>query len=229
MITQLTWWTPDKKTKRRLQKAMVIKALFFFMSSIVLFGAAYLTDYLFHIEPRENRNMYLWLFLIFVFCFFYLYRAALRYGTTRPYDEEELFNGFNYKWCFVMINLFIAGLIIIILESHLVIKIVLFAFMAIFTYWKEYLMLMLFFMSKYDVKNGNILSNNMEFKIDKGFRYRPIYLIYNLQFEDDMGRIIPVIVPSSTYMYFKDRQHPTDAVLVRYKCGNLLLFDLVRI
>ena len=86
--------------------------------------------------------------------------------------------------------------------------------------------------TKFDVKQGNILSSERVFRRKRGElggRYLKLYLIYNLLFEDDMGRDIPVLVNHFNYRSFKNLEHPTEAMLIRYKCGKTLLFDVARI
>ena len=237
MITNITWWKPDKKTLSRIRSAMLLKALYTILSSIVLFGVLFLTDFLIFIdiEPGTNLRSFtlaLEIVLYITLIIFYIYRATLRYGTTRPFDEDELFNGYLLKYYSVWFCAILSPLFIYLLSEYLPLKLALFVLIAILPFKKDYLMLMLYFSSKFDVKQGNILSSERVFRRKRGElggRYLKLYLIYNLLFEDDMGRDIPVLVNHFNYRSFKNLEHPTEAMLIRYKCGKTLLFDVARI
>ena len=237
MITNITWWKPDKKTLSRIRSAMLLKALYTILSSIVLFGVLFLTDFLIliDIEPGTNLRSFtlaLEIVLYITLIIFYIYRATLRYGTTRPFDEDELFNGYLLKYYSVWFCAILSPLFIYLLSEYLPLKLALFVLIAILPFKKDYLMLMLYISGKFDVKQGNIMSSERVFRRKRGElggRYLKLYLIYNLLFEDDMGRDIPVLVNHFNYRSFKNLEHPTEAMLIRYKCGKTLLFDVARI
>lgn len=141
-----------------------------------------------------------------------------RIAVIKDKDDPHLV--FTSKVYSVWFCAILSPLFIYLLSEYLPLKLALFVLIAILPFKKDYLMLMLYISGKFDVKQGNIMSSERVFRRKRGElggRYSKFYLIYNLLFEDDMGRDIPVLVNHFNYRSFKNLEHPTEAMLIRYK------------
>ena len=220
MITQLTWCKPDKKTSRGHLKNVLLGCARVILSSSVVFVAACAAT-LINITRIQV--------LMTTICFgYYYYRIGLSFGMTMPEDEEVLFKPSLWRFLFFVINFIpLTRFHIIRSPATIGVRISLLLVMSVLTYWKEYLIIFLIFVGKYDYKQGHVLSVRRIGKKAPGYRRYSFYIVYNMSFEDDVGRSIPVLVDYPTYTKYRNG-HDNDAFLLRFKCGKQYLFYVLK-
>ena len=231
MSSHATWENPSNEELKQLKAAMVWKAARLLLYSLGL--ALYL---LLIVWLRDQDFDFLRMFLIMtiivapLMVYYYCYRCAIVFGRHYIVSEVSRIKSiYVYVWGFIN---FILAIVFIIFENRIgVIKYILIALMALFTYWKEYFMLLLFAMKKYTVKDGSVFFHKKE-KVNGGedFDMSDPYgwyiLAYVLDFEDAENRKIPVMVDRYTYRRFKENG---DAILINYKYGDSYMFEIIRV
>lgn len=231
-VIHMTWSAPDKEEMKQLNTAMLLKALRVLLSCTFL--SAYVTFIVLirYFGFSSNATIGLTIISTLPVLFYYTYyRNALSFGRGSSPDEEVEDTALN-RYLLFWINMAVIAPVFLIFADKLgVFCYVLIALMGILTYRKEILMLILFVMKRYTVKDGDVFYRERIMKSYVGTnttRYLLLCfaLVYLISFEDAQARKIPVMVDHYTYRRFKENG---DALIIRYRFRDLYLFEVIRL
>lgn len=230
MIDHLTWSKPSKSELSRLRYWMLLKAFRLLLSSAAVFGMVYLSDALWPMGVSSVLMRGLSGAVLVILILYYLFRSTLIFGS-RLSTEDEISDRSASKnlWFFVNMMAVIVMFFVMYFAGPWAgpVKYILTAFMSLLTYWREFFMLILFVSGKYTVKNGRINYSDDHFYIWGSTRYsRRITRVYVLDFEDEAGRVIPVMADLPAYIACKENDK---AILIRYELrGNKSRLEIVK-
>ena len=224
----MAWKTPDKDEAKLLNAAMAFKAVRLIRYWLILSCYVSLIVFIRSLDIEQNiKTASIGAACLPVVIFYWAHRNALVFGKRHALDEE-ISDTTAVRLVWLVFNTVVMLPLFFVFAVRMgVVSYVLIAVMAVATYWKEEFMLILFVMKKYTIKNGDVYYHQKmrSLTVLPGTRMPWTSLVYLLNFEDEEGRLIPVMADRYTFGRFKEKH---DAVLINYQYGENYLFEIVR-